>query len=81
MKYLSGGHKESYTLVARKRYLKKFLYVFDFFFVFSFFFFEILKSFICKDPNLGSQPPEFHKMLYLDSDSKHDVELSHFCSN
>ncbi|CAD7080043.1 unnamed protein product [Hermetia illucens] len=25
MKYLSGGHKESYTLVARKRYLKKFL--------------------------------------------------------
>lgn len=28
MKYLSGsGHRESYTLVARKRYMKKILYV------------------------------------------------------
>uniref|UniRef100_A0A1I8M4M8 Rap-GAP domain-containing protein n=1 Tax=Musca domestica TaxID=7370 RepID=A0A1I8M4M8_MUSDO len=27
MKYISNGHKESYTLVARKRYMKKLLYV------------------------------------------------------
>lgn len=27
MKYLSSGHRESYTLVARKRYMKKLLYV------------------------------------------------------
>lgn len=28
MKYINGsGHRESYTLVARKRYMKKILYV------------------------------------------------------
>ncbi|KFB39810.1 Dere\GG23524-PA-like protein [Anopheles sinensis] len=27
MKYLSAGHRESYTLVARKRYMKRMLYV------------------------------------------------------
>uniref|UniRef100_A0A182MJJ2 Uncharacterized protein n=1 Tax=Anopheles culicifacies TaxID=139723 RepID=A0A182MJJ2_9DIPT len=27
MKYLTAGHRESYTLVARKRYMKRMLYV------------------------------------------------------
>uniref|UniRef100_A0A182JDJ5 Uncharacterized protein n=1 Tax=Anopheles atroparvus TaxID=41427 RepID=A0A182JDJ5_ANOAO len=27
MKYLSAGHRESYTLVARKRYMKRMLYI------------------------------------------------------
>jgi len=28
MKYLTNTHKESYTLVARKRYMKNLLYVY-----------------------------------------------------
>lgn len=35
MKYISNGHKESYTLVARKRYMKKLLYVSKYFILFQ----------------------------------------------
>lgn len=59
MKYLSSGHRESYTLVVRKRYMKRMLYVHIFLC-----FFELLLSFIYLH-NPFREMGAFHKIREL----------------